>query len=201
MSRLPSSCSRLGRQERGCHEDHRPYPQGLGSPARGGPGGRRRRRLRRGAAHAAADRRHRAASTASRAGWRSSATRPACRTSTPRTRTTCSSPRDTCMPRTGCGSWSSTGGWRPGRLSEVLGKATLETDTYLRTLGLARTAQAEAAALDAETRVDPGGLLQGHQRLRGDPPGQPAARVPHPRLQAGALDAGRHPGLGQGDVA
>lgn len=40
-----------------------------------------------------------------------------------------------------------------GRLSEVLGKATLETDTYLRTLGLARTAQAEAAALDSQTKL------------------------------------------------
>ncbi len=40
-----------------------------------------------------------------------------------------------------------------GRLSEVLGKATVETDTYLRTLGLYRTAQAEAASLDSETKV------------------------------------------------
>ena len=47
-----------------------------------------------------------------------------------------------------------------GRLSEVLGKATLETDTYLRTIGLARTAQAEAAALDAETRV----ILEAYSR-------------------------------------
>jgi penicillin amidase len=40
-----------------------------------------------------------------------------------------------------------------GRLSEVLGSATLETDTYLRTLGLYRAAVADAAALDPETRV------------------------------------------------
>ena len=40
-----------------------------------------------------------------------------------------------------------------GRLSEVLGSATVETDTYLRTLGMYRTAQAEAAALDPETKA------------------------------------------------
>jgi penicillin amidase len=40
-----------------------------------------------------------------------------------------------------------------GRLSEVLGSATVETDTYLRTLGLYRAAQADAAALDPETRA------------------------------------------------
>lgn len=40
-----------------------------------------------------------------------------------------------------------------GRLSEVLGKATVETDIYLRTLGLYRAAQADVAALDPETRA------------------------------------------------
>ncbi|MDO9065563.1 MAG: penicillin acylase family protein, partial [Chloroflexota bacterium] len=40
-----------------------------------------------------------------------------------------------------------------GRLSEILGSATVETDTYLRTLGMYRTAQAEAAALDPETKA------------------------------------------------
>jgi penicillin amidase len=40
-----------------------------------------------------------------------------------------------------------------GRLSEILGSATVETDTYLRTLGMYRTAQAEVAALDPETKV------------------------------------------------
>jgi len=40
-----------------------------------------------------------------------------------------------------------------GRLSEVLGKATVETDIYLRTLGLYRAAQADAAILDPETKA------------------------------------------------
>lgn len=47
-----------------------------------------------------------------------------------------------------------------GRLSEVLGKATLETDTYLRTIGLARIAREEAAAMDAETRA----ILEAYSR-------------------------------------
>jgi penicillin amidase len=38
-----------------------------------------------------------------------------------------------------------------GRLSEVLGPATLETDLFLRTLGLRRVAAAEVAQLDAAT--------------------------------------------------
>jgi penicillin amidase len=40
-----------------------------------------------------------------------------------------------------------------GRLSEILGNPTVETDIYLRTLGMYRTAQAEVAALDPETKA------------------------------------------------
>ena len=39
-----------------------------------------------------------------------------------------------------------------GRLSEVLGEVTLEVDRFFRVLGLHRVAEAEAEALDAETR-------------------------------------------------
>jgi len=39
-----------------------------------------------------------------------------------------------------------------GRLSEIFGPITLETDRFLRTVGLRRAAQAEAALLDEETR-------------------------------------------------
>ncbi len=38
-----------------------------------------------------------------------------------------------------------------GRLSEIFGKSTLETDVFLRTIGLRRAAEAEAATLDSET--------------------------------------------------
>jgi len=40
-----------------------------------------------------------------------------------------------------------------GRLSEIFGSATLETDRFLRTVGLRRAAEAEAAQLDAETKA------------------------------------------------
>ena len=40
-----------------------------------------------------------------------------------------------------------------GRLSEVLGKGGLETDRFLRTLGVRRAAEANLKALDAETRA------------------------------------------------
>lgn len=40
-----------------------------------------------------------------------------------------------------------------GRLSEVLGPAALDTDRFMRTLGLYRTAQAIASNLDADTRA------------------------------------------------
>jgi len=46
--------------------------------------------------------------------------------------------------------------WRhqgAGRLSELLGKATLDTDKFLRTLGWERTAEAELALLDAPSRA------------------------------------------------
>jgi len=39
-----------------------------------------------------------------------------------------------------------------GRLAEVVGKGALETDRFLRTLGLRRAAEANLRALDAETR-------------------------------------------------
>jgi len=40
-----------------------------------------------------------------------------------------------------------------GRLSEVVGKGGLETDRFLRTLGVRRSAEANLKALDAETRA------------------------------------------------
>jgi penicillin amidase len=40
-----------------------------------------------------------------------------------------------------------------GRLAEVLGAAALDTDRFMRTLGVARTAEAITAKLDAETRA------------------------------------------------
>lgn len=40
-----------------------------------------------------------------------------------------------------------------GRLSEVVGKGGLETDRFLRTLGIRRAAEANLKALDAETRA------------------------------------------------
>ena len=45
-----------------------------------------------------------------------------------------------------------------GRIAEVVGPAALDTDRFLRTLGVYRTAQAVAAHLDAETR----GLLEAY---------------------------------------
>jgi penicillin amidase len=46
--------------------------------------------------------------------------------------------------------------WRhigSGRLSEMFGESQLETDTFLRTLGLRRIAEQELASLDAKTRA------------------------------------------------
>jgi len=58
-----------------------------------------------------------------------------------------------------------------GRLSEVLGDAGLETDKFIRTIGLARAAELDAALLSDQARVALNGFAEGVNKLleqRGD---------------------------------
>ncbi len=59
----------------------------------------------------------------------------------------------TSTPRTGCGRWRLQRRIGAGRLSEVLGEATLETDQFLRTLGVYRAAQASWSSLTPEAQA------------------------------------------------
>ena len=72
--------------------------------------------------------------------------RTACRRSTPTPPRTCSSPRATSRPRTGSTRWTCAGTSPSGRLSEMFGEDTLETDKVVRTLGWRRVAEQELAS-------------------------------------------------------
>ena len=52
-----------------------------------------------------------------------------------------------------------------GRLSEVLGEAGLETDTFIRTIGLARAAELDAALLSERARGALGAFAEGVNKL------------------------------------
>jgi len=52
-----------------------------------------------------------------------------------------------------------------GRLSEVLGEAGLETDTFIRTIGLARAAELDAALLSEQARGALGAFAEGVNKL------------------------------------
>ncbi|MDP9246006.1 MAG: penicillin acylase family protein [Chloroflexota bacterium] len=52
-----------------------------------------------------------------------------------------------------------------GTLSEILGEPGLETDTFIRTIGLARAAQLDAALLSDQTRAALGAFAEGVNKL------------------------------------
>ena len=92
-----------------------------------------------------------------------------------------------------------------GRLSELFGEATVETDTFVRTLGWREVAEKEVALLDPETRAAFEAYADGvnaylqqtdHRRARA---GVLGARPRRPRLRAGAVDHRRLAGLAEGD--
>ena len=110
-----------------------------------------------------------------------------------RARPTPTSPWASCTARTGCGRWSSTGwparaGWR-----RCWARRRCPIDRYLRTLGLARRAEADAGADVAGGPGPARGLRHGRQRRdRRLRPGA-AAGVPAAAPPARALAAGRQP--------
>ena len=92
-----------------------------------------------------------------------------------------------------------------GRLSELFGEETLETDRVVRTMGWRRVAEREWAVIEPRTRAaleayadGVNAYLDSHgpSRDRGGVLRAPARRA---RLHARAVDAGRLPGLAQGD--
>ena len=94
--------------------------------------------------------------------------------------------------RTGSGRWTSTAASSRGRLSEIAGAEGLPVDRLMRTLGIRRAAEREAAALDPELRAAARALLRGRQRRRRERQGaalRDAAAAPRVR----ALAPGRHP--------
>ena len=63
-----------------------------------------------------------------------------------------------------------------GRLSEIAGEEGLPVDRLMRTLGIRRAAEREAASLDPELRGAAGALLRRRQRRRGRAPGRCPSR-------------------------
>ena len=92
-----------------------------------------------------------------------------------------------------------------GRLCEMFGKSTVETDKYIRTMGWRRVAEQEYDLLGPADAELPRGLQRRRERLpqgpHADRPvgGVHRARAHRARLQAGEVDAGRLAGLAQGD--
>ena len=88
-----------------------------------------------------------------------------------------------------------------GRVAEIAGPDLVSVDRFIRTLGLYPLAQTSFAALSpwAQQRLQAysdgvNAFLDSHRE-------RAAARIPHPRRQARAVEAGRLAGLGQADVA
>ena len=79
-----------------------------------------------------------------------------------------------------------------GRVSEMAGEEGLPVDRLMRTLGIRRTAEREAATLDPELRGAARALLRGGQRRRGERQGA-AVRDAAAAARVGALAPGRHP--------
>ena len=93
-----------------------------------------------------------AAGRARAARSRSAATAGGFPTSAPRPGTTCGSARAFATARIASGSSTSTGGSAPGGWPRSPVAAGLQTDRFMRTLGLRRAAEREAAALEPELR-------------------------------------------------
>ena len=70
-----------------------------------------------------------------------------------RARPTSGSPRASATARTGSGRWTSTAASSRGRVSEIAGPEGLPIDRLMLTLGIRRTAEREAEALDPELRA------------------------------------------------
>ena len=98
--------------------------------------------------------------------------------------------------------------WRhisSGTLSELFGKSELQTDEFIRTLGW-RHRRSATTTPPTRARGDPEGICQRRECLA-QPAPRPGPAVRHhrlpwgggaERLPAGAVDARRHAGLGQG---
>ncbi len=84
-----------------------------------------------------------------------------------------------------------------GRLSEVLGEATLEVDRFVRTLGLNRVAEDELPSLPACDAAGIGDLRGRRQHLHAPAPRPIVAGIYPAALPAAALAAGRQPLLDQ----
>ena len=92
-----------------------------------------------------------------------------------------------------------------GRISELLGKATVETDLFIRTMGWRRVAAREYDLLEPSTRAYLDAYSDGVNAYLAGKSATSAVRGVHrarpgrPRLQAGEVDAGRLAGLAEGD--
>ena len=92
-----------------------------------------------------------------------------------------------------------------GRLSEMFGETTVETDEFVRTLGWRRVAEKELALVEPETRVALEAYADGvNAYLDTHSPSEIAVEYDRaargrPRLHPRALDGGRLAGLAQGD--
>ena len=63
-----------------------------------------------------------------------------------------------------------------GRLSELFGEPTLETDKFVRTMGWRRVAEQELALIEPETRERAPGVRRRRQRLPAQPRARPRSR-------------------------
>jgi len=92
-----------------------------------------------------------------------------------------------------------------GRLSELFGATTLDTDKVVRTLGWRRVAERELGLISARTRRYLEVYAEGvnaWMRWHTGGPGEPGVRdsaLPERRLPTGAVDTSRFAGLAQGD--
>ena len=88
-----------------------------------------------------------------------------------------------------------------GRVAEIAGADLVGVDRFIRTLGLYPLGAEQLRRAVAVGAAAAAGLCRRRQRLPRQPPQRAAARIPHPRRQARAVDARRLAGLGQADVA
>ena len=148
-------------------------------------------------------RRREAAAAAGRAGLRhargrrsprrsaSSATDGACRTSTRRARTICSSRRGSCRRRIGCSRWICGGDRCRAGCPRCSAPNFVERDAMTRRIQYRGDLDAEWASYGADTEGDCHGVRPRHQRLGRAGARASAGGIRPRRLETGALVAGR----------
>ncbi len=105
---------------------------------------------------------------------------------------TSGSPRASATARTGSGRWTSTAASSPAGVSEMAGEEGLPIDRLMRTLGIRRTAEREAATLDPELLALLERFCEGVNAAAADAKALPF-EMQLLRLDLEALAPGRHP--------